>query len=411
MDAISIGAVTLGPLIIVGLIMWGVVQSNYQEIKENWVQYRCNPLYMPFTSTFSDVSVTENFQYCTNSYAQNIFELLTQPIHLMFSLFTKVISGITGSLDQFRGFATGMQNFILSYAKDFFGKVGNSVSAIVSLIGRIRDLTQRIVGSAGYAAVIASTSVNFMISVFEFSMTLLRSLVGIIFGLGVLLSIVFPPLLFFFIPIGASLGMTYSCFHPDTSILMADGTHKLLKYVCVGDRIMSGYVTAVMRFDATDIPLYDYNSVIVAGNHLVRENGEWKYVKDAYRSYMYLGDQPSEIICLNTSTHQILINGTTFSDYEECEDEPPSYIPLSPEDKIDDIPLKYTYPGMITPYGKITGVVYLENNKMQLFMENDFSGMFLINGEKLVKDYPDSHDLDTLQTIQERVLQKLNGKT
>lgn len=410
MDLLSIGAVIIGPIIILGIIMIGIVQANHQEIKENWVQYRCNPLYMPFTSMFSDVGVSENFQYCTNSYAQNIFEVLTQPIHLMFSLFTKILSGIIGSLDQFRGFATGMQTFILSYANDFFGKLGNSVDIIVSLLGRIRDLTQRIVGSAGYSAVIASTSVNFMISVFDFSMTLLRSLVGIIFGIGVLLSIVFPPLLFFFIPIGASLGMTYSCFHPETLIQLADGRYKSIKNVQVGDDLLSGRVTAVMRFDATDIPLYEYNNVIVAGNHLVLENGEWKYVKDAYRSYLYLGSQPSEIICLNTTTHKIIINGTTFSDYEECDDEPPSFTPLSPEDKIDDISLKEAVPGMYTEYGKITGVVYLENNKMQVFMENDYSGMFLINGEKLVKDYPDSHDPVVLEEIQERVLQKLNGK-
>lgn len=409
MDALSIGAVIVGPIVILGIIMWGIVQANYQDIKDNWVEYRCNPLYMPFASMFTDVGVSENFQYCTNSYAQNIFEVLTQPIHLMFSVFTKIISGITESLEQFRGFATGIQNFILSYAKDFFGKLGNSVGAIVGLLNRIRDLTQRIIGSAGYMAVIASTSVNFMISVFEFSMTLLRALVGIIFGLGILLSIVFPPLLFFFIPIGASLGMTYSCFHPDTDILMADGRHKPISDIQVGDRIMSGYVTAVMRFDATDIPLYTYNNVIVAGNHLVKENGEWKYVKDANNTYMYLGPQPAEIICLNTSTHQILINGTTFSDYEECDDEPPNYVPLHPDDTIDGIPLRGLYPGIQTSYGKITGVVYLENEMMQVFMENDYSGMFLINDEKLVKDYPDSHDPEVLEQIQKRVIQKLNG--
>lgn len=410
MDALSIGAVVLGPIVILGIIMIGIVQSNYQDIKENWVQYRCNPLYMPFTSMFSDVNALENFQYCTNSYAQSIFEILTQPIHLMFSLFTKIISGITGSLNQFRKFTTGIQTFILSYANEFFGKLGNSFGVIVDLLGRVRDLSQRIVGSAGYSAVIASTSVNFMISVFEFSMTLLRALVGIIFGMGILLSIVFPPLLFFFIPIGAALGMTYSCFHPDTVIQLADGSRKLIKYVQVGDVLLSGRVTAVMRFDASNIPLYDYNNVVVAGNHLVRENKEWKYVKDAYNTYMYIGPQPSEIICLNTTTHQIVINGVTFSDYEECDDEPPSFVPLSPDDTIDDIPIKELQPGMYTSYGRILGVVYLENKKMQIFIENEYSGLFLINNEKLVRDYPDSHDPVILEEIQERVIQKLNGK-
>ena len=399
----------IGPIFILGLIMIGVVQANYKDIQENWVEYRCNPLYMPFASQFSEVGMSENFQYCTNQYAHGIFKILTQPIHLMFSLFTKIIRRVIDSLDSFRNFATGMQGFILSYAKDLFGKIGNTFSVVIDLMNRMRDVSQRVIGSAGYAAVVASTSVNFMISVFEFMMTLLRSLVGIIFGIGVLLSIVFPPLLFFFIPIGASLGITYSCFHPDTDMHMKDGTHKLLKDVCVGDVLESGRVTAVMRFDASNIPLYEYNNVIVAGNHLVYEFGQWKYVKDACRSYMYLGEQPNEIICLNTDTHIIKIHGTTFSDYEECEDEPPSYVPLSPYDTIDDIPLQDVYPGLYTSFGKIMGVVYLENNKMQVFMENELSGRFLINQQTLVKDYPDSHDPYVLEDIQTRVLQKLNG--
>jgi hypothetical protein len=84
---------------------------------------------------------------------------------------------------------------------------------------------------------------------------------------------------------------------------------------------------------------------------------------------------------------------------------------LSPDDTIDGIPLKETYPGMETQYGKIMGVVYLEDGKMQLFVENEYSGMFLINGSTLVKDYPDSHDPVVLEEIQQRVLQKLNRKT
>jgi len=410
MDALSIGAVIIGPIIILGFIMWGVVQSNYQEIKDEWVKYRCNPLYMPFTSMFSETGTTENFLYCTNSYAEKIFEILSEPVHLMFSVITGTIKIILESLNQFRAFTTGMQNFILSYAKDFFGKIGNSFGGLVSLLNRTRDLTQRIVGSAGYTAVIASTSVNFLISVFDFSMSLLRALVGIIFGLGILLSIVFPPLLAFFIPIGAALGMTYSCFHPETCIQMKNGTQKYLKDVKVGDDISGGRVTAVMRFTAKDIHLYNYCGVIVAGNHLVYEFKEWKYVKDALLSYMYLEENPAEIICLNTDTHKIQINGITFSDYEECDDEPPSYEPLSPEDTIDDIPLEYLEPGMCTSYGNIMGIVYLENNKMQIFIDNP-TGEFVINNSTTVRDYPDSHDIHDLEEIQKRVLQKLNGTT
>jgi hypothetical protein len=36
-------------------------------------------------------------------------------------------------------------------------------------------------------------------------------------------------------------------------------------------------------------------------------------------------------------------------------------------------------------------------------------GMFMLNGKRMVRDYPDSHDPAELAKIQERVLAELNG--
>jgi hypothetical protein len=189
-----------------------------------------------------------------------------------------------------------------------------------------------------------------------------------------------------------------------------DGTIVQLHQINVGDVLQGGSkVTAVMRFKADDIPLYTYNNVIVAGNHLVLEDDNWVYVKDAKRTFLYVGEQPAEIICLNTTDHRIIIHNTVFSDYEEIE-EPPSYEVLNPEDYVRTtygiIQLRDCHPGIRTIDGVIRGVVYFENG-MQLFMDNN-DGHITLNESKIVYDYPDSHDPYELEEIQKRVLAQLN---
>jgi hypothetical protein len=45
---------------------------------------------------------------------------------------------------------------------------------------------------------------------------------------------------------------------------------------------------------------------------------------------------------------------------------------------------------------------------MQIFMGNH-DGLFMLNGNRMVRDYPDSHDPVELAEIQKRVLAELNG--
>jgi hypothetical protein len=391
--------------------MYGIVQANKQDVEENWVKYRCNPLYMPFAGIIQkEVTTAENFQYCTTSFAKDIFDVLLEPVHLLFKTLSGLLQVVVKDMNKFRGMAGGLQTFVGSFTADMFGKIGNTFGVLINLLSKIRDLSSRLMGSAVYEVIIMSTGVNFILSLFSFLQTLLRSLVGIIFGMAIILMFTFPPLLAFFIPIGAALGITYSCFHPETMMRKDDGTIVQLHQINVGDVLQGGSkVTAVMRFKADDIPLYTYNNVIVAGNHLVLEDGEWVYVKDARRTFMYVGEQPAEIICLNTSDHRIIIHNTIFSDYEEIE-EPPSYEVLDPEDYVRTfhgiIQLRDCHPGIRTNDGVIRGVVYFEKG-MQLFMDNN-DGHITLNESKIVYDYPDSHDPYELEEIQKRVLAQLN---
>jgi len=413
MDVPAILAVTIGPLLIVGVILYTYVQATLDDVREDWVKYRCNPLYMPFAGSIQpDISTADNFQYCMNSFSQQVFGILLDPIYALFNVFNNILSSIVGEIGYFRNFISGMQTFITSFTSETFLKIQTSFSVLISLMTRTRDIINRIVGSAGYSTAIAITSVNLIEALVGYMKSVIIALVSILFALGIILAFVAPEILAFAIFLGTFVGLSY-CFHPDTPIELIDGTIIPIRETRVGDILSSGArVTAVMYCLAEGVPLYDYEGTIVSGTHLVKENGKWIYVSESSKSVPYTGERPFDIICLNTSDHQIPINGNIFADYEEIEEEL-DYEPLEPTDTIftlgGKVPLEKCYPGLPTVDGVIRTVVYLENDKMQLFMGNS-DGYFYINGgTRRVRDYPDSHDPEELERIQHRVLAQLNS--
>ena len=412
MDILSVSAVLIGPLLILGVIGYTYVQANLENLRDNWTTYRCNPVYMPFAGGIQpDVSTLENFQFCVNAMAQDIFGLLMQPVNLLFGVFTGVVGMITHDLGYFRNFISGIMTFIASFVGDVFAKIQNTFGTMVSLMARVRDLTQRILGSAGYAATIMITTVKFIKALVEMLFSLIKTIVTILFAISIVLSFVFPPLLAFAIFLGNQIGLSF-CFHPDTPIYVQGKGLIKVSDVKVGDVFREGCtVTATMRCLAAGVPLYTYEGVVVSGEHLVLENGKWIYVEHSSKSIPYVGPNPELIYCFNTTDHRVPIGQTVFADYEEIE-EPPNYEALDPSDKVTTTlghtALMFAYPGMRTWDGVIKAIVDLPDGKMQVFMGNQ-DGMFMINGKRTVRDYPDSHDPAELAKIQERVLAELNG--
>jgi hypothetical protein len=396
--------------------MWGVVQANLEDIKLTWVEKRCNPLYMPFVNVIDpSTSVFQNLQYCSTSFASQVFSRALAVIHTFFGQFTKVLNMVIDQFGSLRSMATGLITFIMSFIDEIFSKIRNTFGVMVALLSRIRNLTNRIMGSAGYAATTMITVANTLTAIVDWLASLVDTIVGIIIGLAIVLSLIFPVLLFFFIPIGIAMSVTgFSCFHPDTLVRKASGNLVPIREVKVGDILTGGSrVTATMRFTTDDVKLYNYKNVIVAGQHLVCEDGVWMYVKNSAHALLYDLPYPSEIICLNTSNHHIWIGGIQFSDYEEIEEEI-EMTPLDPKTPIDCmgayIPLRECQPGMMTTAGKIHGVVKLEDGMMQLFMDNE-QGVIPLIQNKYARDYADSHDPQVLATIQMKVLEELNKKS
>ena len=409
-------AVIVGPLIVLGMIFYVYLKSNHDEIKENWVQYRCNPIYMPFAGMFAD-NVAENFHFCVSAMAGQFFAYALAPVHLLFKLFTQAIQIVLNQMDVFRAFITAIQKFVTSFFAGTLGKISNTFGVLIHLLSILRDLTGRIVSSGAYAAIIMSTGVNFVLSLFSFMNALLKSLVGLIFGLAIILLFVFPPLLFFFIPIGVAIGVSYSggCFHPSTLVGLADGRTLPISEIKVGDVLANtATVTATMRFTPRE-RLYTYRGVVrVTGSHLVRDSdGVWRKVEDSPNSIPYEGAVPAEIICLNTSNHKLYIHGCYFADFDEIEPTKPSEPLLGTNTvrrKGDNaaVELQTCYPGLETDCGEIVCVIDMGDGMRQVIVDNSL-GRLRINDTRWVVDYlGDEHNPILYGASQRRALRELN---
>jgi hypothetical protein len=108
------------------------------------------------------------------------------------------------------------------------------------------------------------------------------------------------------------------CFPAGTMVEMHDGTQKKIEDIKIGDETFGGKVTKVIVGEATGFVWYDYNGVIVTGDHPVMESGAWVRVKDSKQAEE-LEVEFDVLYNLSNVGHVIIINNFVFSDFDEVD--------------------------------------------------------------------------------------------
>ena len=349
-----------GTTIMIFLILTMVVTFVYgyfqimrvrEDIANDWQNQRCNPKYIPFAGYITHPEGTtpfqytsDNFQYCIQNVENDVAGQAMQPLNFMISGVTNMLNIIKTSVQQTREFLNKLRQNIRKFAEDVFHKILNVMIPLQSLLISLKDMLDKSQGimTAGLYTFLGAydTLKSLMGSIVELTVVMLLVMVIIIMGLWSIpiswpaaasasaIYVVFALLLSIIVVflvevmgIKSSKVPKLRCFDKDTLLEMVDGTYKKIIYVNAGDILANNVlVTAKMRVSAADLRMFNLNSITVSESHIVKWQDQWIPVRDHPLAKELFGFSDPFLYCLNTSSKEIVINGTAFTDWDEIYD-------------------------------------------------------------------------------------------
>uniref|UniRef100_A0A6C0ANW5 Hedgehog/Intein (Hint) domain-containing protein n=1 Tax=viral metagenome TaxID=1070528 RepID=A0A6C0ANW5_9ZZZZ len=290
LNAIAVqGAITLLFVIIIGVMS---AKGSIDEIGKNWDKYRCMPTVMPFASLYGH-DTGENFSWCMNNLFGSYTGEVTSPFTTVLYGFSEVLQSLLQSMDSLRTSAATMGGGINVIFQEFTDRIYNfffqlrlSAIRIKTMIGRM----YAVMFSAIYMSLSGITAVS------NFGDTTLFGFID-----------------------------TF-CFVPETELhIIRDNTELVLPIqdIRIGDILFPTHatVTAKFHFSAKGQTMVKLPTSIgfihVSTNHYLLHENHWIMAKDHPDAIPTGPYDRHSLICLNTSDHQIPIQGYVFRDYDE----------------------------------------------------------------------------------------------
>jgi hypothetical protein len=270
-------------------ILWYGIQSvmNIAEIVSNWPKYRCSPSVMPFAS-FYGYDTGENFQYCMKQIFQGQVGGVTGPFATIMATMIQNLSSFMKNLNSLRVMMATLVGGVTKIFQEFVDRFRLALSQFKLAALKIQMLMKRVFGTM-YAMIYMGLS-------------------GVTAGLNFADTFIFKFLDVF-------------CFAPTTIIEIQGKGHIEIQDVKLGDICSNGArVVSTYRFIADGQPMVWIGGTKVSSNHLVKYGSIFVSAcehPDSWASGDWLGGSQEPLICLDTNTHEIPIDGYTYSDWDE----------------------------------------------------------------------------------------------
>jgi len=299
-------------IVFLGLYLYNIFVVEYTNIMDNWPEYRCNPIVMPFASNFG-VDSSENFTYCIQNMTTGFVDYLLEPVTYSLTLFNTLGEQFTEAIDSIRSMISQIRDFISEIIQSVFGVFLNIIIEFQKILISLKDTVAKTIGI-----------ITTLLYTMDGTMKTMESAWGS--------------------PAGDT--MKALCFHPDTHIQLQSDKIKLMRNLDLGDVLSNGsIIVATMQLknfmgdnkhcekywktkdSPTDTysqiePLYmmrkqNHSPVYVTGLHLVQTfNNEWVFAKD-HPDAKLCSKKTKWLSCIITDDHLVPINGYMFHDWED----------------------------------------------------------------------------------------------
>lgn len=262
-----------------------------QNIKADWVNNRCNPVFMLFAD-----NVEENFSYCIQNIQGNYMGYLLQPLTYITSVLTEVGGDFNKNLVGIRTMISNMRDSITSIIQNIFGVFLNIIIEFQKMTISIKDLVGKIIGTISVMMYILSGA----------QMTMESAWSG-------------PP--------GQMVkALGSACFHSDTKIRLKNNMMISIEDIDVGDVLYDNTIieAKIKIRNRLNEPLYCFKNkgeegqdILVSGNHFVFHENKWIRVKNV--PDIKEEDTHNILYNLITSNGTIKIGEVLFHDFEDDE--------------------------------------------------------------------------------------------
>ena len=284
-------------LIFIVLYVFNVLSVGIQKIKDDWTQYRCNPIIMPFASVFG-YDTASNFSFCIQNMMSSYMGYLMQPIKYSFSVLGNISKDINDALTGVRAFFNNIRNYIQNIIQSVFGVFLNILIEFQRVTINIKDIFGKLIGILATLMYTLEGTVDTMESAWSGPPgQLVRAL----------------------------------CFHPDTKVELKDGSLYAMKDLPLNSILKTGTkVCAVMNISNVNEKgefiekLYSIDGgannekILVSGSHLIYNNETKQFVHVEDLSDVIISDINSpNFACLITTDHIIPIGKHIFHDWED----------------------------------------------------------------------------------------------
>jgi len=197
----------VAPVVALFVMMALVGGNSLDDLRDNWAEYRCHPMYIPFAGFIrDDVSVNENFMYCTASMANQIFKPILDVLNYLFLQVNESIGEIAGPIKSFRELFTRIRKVMLGFGSTVFSKITASTGVFTHYLIKIQDILRRFVSQGYIATFLVQTGINFIMSFVTLCISVIKTFVYIMLAIAIFLAIGNPLLLVGVIYLASMIG-------------------------------------------------------------------------------------------------------------------------------------------------------------------------------------------------------------
>lgn len=279
-------------LIFLILFLAPVLSVGIQNIQDNWVKYRCNPVVMPFAGLFGE-DPTTTFTFCIQSMVKDFMGFLLIPLQQAINVIQKIGGGFEKAINDVRKIISAVRSFVTEIIQAIFGVFLNILVEFQKIMINLRDLMAKMIGILTTLLFMVYGSMEAMQSAWQ----------------G-------PP----------GQLMRALCFDPTTHIRLDDGTVKEIQNLKLGDKLIGGSEVEgilILKNNA-NAPFYkfslsgeDNEDILVTGSHMIKtENDKWIPVSEHPNAERTSIISPT-VYSLMTSDMRINIGKYTFWDWND----------------------------------------------------------------------------------------------